>query len=63
MPEEWTGDVIGIMHNNKISYKQLAVKLDWHEKYLSAVLNSKRNPVGAEQKVRNALKEIIEGKT
>jgi len=62
MPEEWTGDVIGIMHNNKISYTQLAKKIGWHEKYLSAVLNSKRNPVGAEQKVRNALKEILEEK-
>ena len=60
MPEKWTGEVIGIMHNNKISYKQLAGKLGWHEKYLSAVLNSKRNPVGAEQKVRNAIKEILE---
>ena len=62
MPEEWTGEVIGIMHNNKISYKQLAEKLHWHEKYLSAVLNSKRNPSGAEQKVKTALKEILEEK-
>ena len=61
MPEEWTGEVIGVMHNNKVSYKQLAEKLDWHEKYLCAVLNSKRNPAGAEAKVKEALSEILKG--
>lgn len=60
MPEEWTGNVIGIMHNNRITYQQLADKLNWHVKYLSAVMNSKRNPPDAERKVRHALTELLE---
>ena len=60
MLENWTGDVVGIMHVNKISHQQLAEKLGWHVKYLSAVLNGKRNPKKAEEKIREALKELIE---
>lgn len=60
MPEEWTGALIGKMHNNRISFQQLADKLGWHVKYLSAVMNSKRNPIDAEEKVRRAIDEIIE---
>ena len=63
MPEKWTGEVIGLMHNNRISFQQLADKLGWHVKYLSAVLNSKRNPTDAEAKVRSALAEIIADRT
>lgn len=59
MPEEWTGEVIGSMHNNRVSFQQLADKLGWHVKYLSAVLNSKRKPNDAEEKVRSALTELI----
>ena len=59
MPEEWTGEVIGIMHNHKITFQQLADQLGWHVKYLSAVLNSKRNPAEAESKVREALSQIL----
>ena len=59
MPEEWTGEVIGIMHNNRISYQQLADKIGWHVKYLSAVMNGKRNPINAETTVRTALAEIL----
>ena len=59
MPEEWTGQVVGIMHNNRISYQQLADKLNWHVKYLSAVMNGKRTPAYAEEKVRNALAELL----
>ena len=61
MPEKWTGDVIGIMHINRISFQQLADKLGWHVKYLSAVMNGKRSPAGAEEKVKNALAEILRG--
>lgn len=60
--EAWTGEIIGEMHNNEISYQQLANKLGWHVKYLSAVMNGKRNPAEAEAKVRIALRELLEEK-
>lgn len=59
MLAQWTGDVVGIMHTHKITAKQLAERLSWNDKYLSSVLNGKREPKDAEAKVRAALDELI----
>lgn len=59
MPEKWTGDVVGAMHVAGITAKQLAHKMGVNEKYLSAVLNSKKNPKGAEDKCKAALSELL----
>lgn len=59
MLAQWTGEVKGILHTHQINDKQLAERIGWNKKYLSAVLNCKRNPKGAEQKVKTALNEII----
>lgn len=60
MIAQWTGDVIGEMHVAGVSMKQLAEELGWNVKYLSAVLNCRREPKNAEQKVRAALSAIVE---
>lgn len=62
MPEEWTGEVVGSLHTNRITAKELAEKLGWNPKYLSQVLNGRDKPKGAEEKVRGALAAIIEEK-
>ena len=59
MPAQWTGEIVGQMHNNNITGKMLAAELGWHEKYLSQVLNSADPPKKAEQKVRAALGRLI----
>ena len=59
MPAQWTGTVVGEMHNNNITGKMLAAELGWHEKYLSQVLNSADPPKRAEQKVRAALARLL----
>ena len=59
MYAQWTADVIGKMHLNGIKRKQLADELNWHEKYLSRVLNCHVEPKGAEEKVRRALQKLI----
>ena len=59
MPAQWTGDVVGEMHNNGITVKALAAAIGWHEKYLSTVLNSAEPPRKAEEKVRTALESLI----
>lgn len=59
MPAQWTGAIVGELHNKGITAKQLAAELDWHEKYLSRVLNSADPPKRAEEKVRAALERII----
>lgn len=59
MPAQWTGELWGQMHINGITAKQLAAKVGWHEKYLSAVINGHRAPKGAESKLKAALGELI----
>ena len=59
MPAQWTGKVVGELHNNGITGKMLAAELGWHEKYLSQVLNSENPPRNAEEKVNAALERII----
>ena len=55
MPAQWTADLVGEMHLKKITAKQLAAEVGWHEKYLSVVLNGHREPKGAEATLRAAL--------
>ena len=59
MPDKWTGEVVGLMHVNGISAKDLAERLGWNPKYLSSVLNGRRKPKGAEEKVKAALDSLI----
>ena len=63
MLAQWTADLVGKMHLHKIKAKELAEKVDWNEKYLSAVLNGKRQPGKAEAKLNAALDELISEKT
>lgn len=63
MPAQWTGKIVGEMHNNNITGKMLAAELGWHEKYLSQVLNSIVTPKNAEVKVSAALERLIERRT
>lgn len=62
MPEQWTADIIGKMHLNCITAKQLAEKLGYNSKYVSAVLNGHRKPKSAEQSFKKALDELIHQK-
>ena len=59
MPKKWTGDLVGLMHNHKISIQMLADKLGVTNRYVSMVLNGHREPAGAEEKFRKAVEEII----
>lgn len=60
MPAQWTADLIGKMHLNNITRKQLAKQLGFHEKYVIMILNGKKSPKSAEVKFNQALNELIE---
>ena len=62
MPKEWTGDLVGLMHDNEITNIQLAKELGVTDRYVSMVLHRHREPAGAEQRFRNAVNRIIEQK-
>lgn len=59
---EWTGKAAQLMHIHKISMKELAAEIGWHEMYLSVVLEGQREPKGAEASVLSALDRIIAGR-
>ncbi len=59
MPEKWTDELIGRMHNNKVTYEQLAKRLGVTKAYVSMVLNGARNPPEAKAQFEKALAELI----
>ena len=63
MPKEWTGNLVGLMHNKGITNIRLAEKLGVTDRYVSMVLNSKREPPGAEERFTHAVKELIQEHT
>lgn len=60
MPAQWTGRIVGELHNNDLTAKELALEAELNDKYLSQVLNSENPPKGAEQKLTEALGRLIE---
>jgi len=59
MPAQWTADLIGKMHLNKISKKMLAEQLGVTPEYVSMVLNGHREPEGVAQRFNVAVDELI----
>lgn len=60
MPAQWTAELIGKMHINGVTAKQLAEEIGWNSKYLSTVVNGHREPKNAEAMLNGALEKIIE---
>ena len=63
MPKKWTGNLVGLMHDEKISFSDLAAELGVTNRYVSMVLNGHREPEGAEEKFMAALTRIIKRRT
>lgn len=62
MPEKWTGRLIGKMHNNKITFNDLAAELGVSKTYVSMILNGRRSPDGIRGRMESAVDRIIERK-
>ena len=58
--DKWTGEVVGTMHIYRISFKKLAERMGVTNRYLSAILNCKKRPKDCENRVRQALNELIQ---
>lgn len=59
MPEKWTGRLIGRMHNERITYEQLANEMGVNKAYISMILNGKRKPPNIQKRMEAALGAII----
>ena len=62
MPEEWTGRLIGDMHNAGVSRAEVARELGVSTAYVTMVLNEIRTPKGAEEKLRAAFERVKEAR-
>jgi plasmid maintenance system antidote protein VapI len=60
MLAQWTGDFVGRMHRHRVTITQLAQEMDVTREYLSMILNGHRDPKGIEQRMNEALDNLIE---
>lgn len=59
MLEKWTGRLVGKMHNERITYDELAEELGVTKAYVSMILNGKRKPPDIRNRMENAVDSII----
>ena len=62
MLAQWIGDFVGRMHRYRVTITQLAQEMDVTREYLSTILNGHRDPKGIEQRMNDALDNLIEKK-
>lgn len=60
MPEKWTGRLVGRMHNERITYEEVANELGVTRNYVSMVLNGKRKPPNAKERLQAAVDNIVQ---
>lgn len=59
MPAQWTGELIGKMHIHGITAIELAERLGYNPKYLSAILNGRVSPKDAQMRCTEALEALL----
>ena len=59
MVEKWTGRLVGRMHNERIKAEEVAAELSVTTAYVSMVLNGKRHPKGARERLEQAVADIV----
>ncbi len=59
MIEKWTGRLIGKMHNERITYAELAEEMGVNKSYISMLLNGKRKPPNIQKRMEDAVDAII----
>ena len=62
MPEKWTGELIGKMHNNGIKQVELAEKIGITNAYAGMILRGERKPPNIREKMECAVDELIAAK-
>lgn len=60
--DEWTGVLIGRMHNAGISYDELAKNAGIGKSYLSMILNCKKRPKDIQIRLEEAFLRALERK-
>lgn len=62
MVKEWTGRLIGRMHNERITYDDLAAEMGVGKSYVSMLLNGHREPPGIQERMEAAFEAAVQRK-
>ena len=57
--EEWTGNLVGKMHNACVTYEELAVEMGVSKAYVSMILQGVRKPAGIQERMEAAFGTIV----
>lgn len=60
MIEKWTGNLVGKMHNERVTYQEMADEMGVKKSYISMILNGSRKPKGIKQRMEDAFTSILE---
>ena len=60
MIAQWIGDFVGKMHLNRVTITQLSREMGVTREYLSMILNGHREPNGIEDRMNEALNNLIQ---
>ena len=60
MREAWTGTLIGRMHNEEVTYQELADEAGVVKGYVSQILNGTRTPKKGREMLENAFEAILQ---
>lgn len=60
MIEKWMGDLVGKMHNERVTYQEMADEMGVKKSYISMILNGSRKPKGIKQRMEDAFASILE---
>ena len=59
MREPWTGELVGRMHNEEVTYQELAEEAGVVKGYVSQILNGTRSPKRGREKLEGAFESIL----
>lgn len=59
MKPNWTGDLISKMHVHEVTYEELARELGVGKPYVGMILNGRRNPPDAKERLQAAFERVL----
>jgi hypothetical protein len=63
MPEKWTGELLGRMHNARVNAADLAEELGCTKAYVSMVFNGARSPANGRERFEEAFQAVLAKRT
>lgn len=62
MNEKWTGNLIGKMHNEGVTYQDMADEMGVTKSYISMIFHGSRKPKGIKKRMEDAFASVVENR-